>query len=69
MRNPGFLWMLVWCLPAWASPAASPAAEPAPGVVVERAKPGFAADRAGLRPGDVLTSWRREATSARLSTS
>lgn len=32
-----------------------------PGVVVEQAQPGFAAARAGLRPGDVLSRWERAA--------
>lgn len=34
----------------------------ASGVVVEQVQPGFAAARAGLRPGDVLTRWERAAS-------
>jgi CHAT domain-containing protein/Tfp pilus assembly protein PilF len=39
----------------------APPGEPARGVVVEEVESGFAAHRAGLAPGDVLTSWERSA--------
>ncbi|HEX2642564.1 MAG TPA: CHAT domain-containing protein [Thermoanaerobaculia bacterium] len=32
-----------------------------PGIVVEKVRPGMTAETAGLQPGDVLLSWRREA--------
>ncbi len=32
-----------------------------PGIVVEKATPGFEAEKAGLQPGDVLVSWSRGA--------
>ena len=59
---PGFLPAALMVLFLAAPLAAS---ETAPsGIVIEEAQPGMTAQAAGLRPGDVLLSWRREAPSA-----
>ncbi len=45
-----------------AAAAPSGARVPQPGIVVEEVDEGFAAHKAGLRPGDVLLSWQRAAS-------
>jgi hypothetical protein len=46
--------------PAAPAPAAGATVTPGAGLVVEEVAPGSAGARAGLLPGDLLTSWRRE---------
>ncbi len=47
---------ILWLLAGVPAPAVAASAQ---GVVIEEVKPGFAADRAGLRAGDVLVAWER----------
>ena len=65
MSAPKLVVLLCWCWYLANFPArgektnAQMALAPNPGVVVELVLPNYGADRAGLKPGDILLQWSR----------